>query len=265
MDRLHDIQRDMPRALDLVCSEGHVLQALHQDALDNAPEAGQAGDESSLLVAGIQHVTHVDSATEMLKAAQRRHEALAAGPRGTVPTADFVHVPSLEDPASLSPGAVAPDSIDLVVSSLGLHWHNNLPDLMKQVQACLKPDGVFIGAVFGGDSLFELRSSLAIAEQERKGGVGLHVSPLLNEPSLCDLLFGAGFSLVTVDSSSMVVEFDNPLRAMYHLGGMGGKRRPGARPPHRAVQGHCSGDVGRVPRAVRGARRRWHARAALHV
>lgn len=62
-----------------------------------------------------------------------------------------------------------PNSFDLVLSSLSLHWVNQLPSTFEQIMKCLKPDGVFIGAVFGGDTLYELRGALQLAETEREG------------------------------------------------------------------------------------------------
>jgi SAM-dependent methyltransferase len=56
-----------------------------------------------------------------------------------------------------------------VVSSFSLHWVNNLPKTLANLRDCLKPDGAFIGAMFGGQTLYELRCSLQFAELEREG------------------------------------------------------------------------------------------------
>ena len=50
-----------------------------------------------------------------------------------------------------------------------MHWINDLPGIMSEVTRCLKDDGVFIGAIFGTDTLYELRCSLQLAELEREG------------------------------------------------------------------------------------------------
>lgn len=63
------------------------------------------------------------------------------------------------------------------MSSLSLHWVNDLPGLFAAVKRCLKPDGMFIASMYGGETLFELRSSLQLAEVERKGGIAPHISP----------------------------------------------------------------------------------------
>lgn len=62
-----------------------------------------------------------------------------------------------------------PESFDLVMSSLSLHWVNQLPSTFSQIMKCLRPDGVFIGALFGGETLYELRGSLQLGETEREG------------------------------------------------------------------------------------------------
>ena len=61
------------------------------------------------------------------------------------------------------------NTFDLVISSLSLHWVNQLPSTLSQIFNCLKPDGVFIGAIFGGDTLFELRGAMQLGEIEREG------------------------------------------------------------------------------------------------
>ena len=61
------------------------------------------------------------------------------------------------------------NSIDLVLSSLSLHWVNQLPSTFQQIFKCLRNDGVFIACVFGGDTLFQLRGALQLAEIEREG------------------------------------------------------------------------------------------------
>ena len=75
-------------------------------------------------------------------------------------------------------------SIDCVISNLALHWINNLPGIMVQINRCLVPDGLFLATILGGDTLYELRGSIQLAEQERKGGVSPHLSPMAGLPHL---------------------------------------------------------------------------------
>lgn len=84
----------------------------------------------------------------------------------------------LLDEEHFSPHAFKPDTHDVFISNLALHWVNDLPGSLIQIRHSLKEDGVFIGALLGGDSLFELRTSLQLAELEREGGLSPRVSPM---------------------------------------------------------------------------------------
>lgn len=80
---------------------------------------------------------------------------------------------------------------------------------------------VFLSSVFAGDTLFELRTALAVAEQEREGGVSPHVSPMIGSADGCNLLGGAGFTLTTADVVNIQVEFKSMFHLMEHLSSMG--------------------------------------------
>ncbi|RYG57015.1 methyltransferase domain-containing protein [archaeon] len=112
-------------------------------------------------------------------------------------------------------------SFDIVLSSMALHWVNNLPGVFSEVRRVLKPDGVFIGAMPGQETLYELRSSFVLAEQERAGGVGAHVSPLVMISDVGNLLSGAGFAIPTVDTDPIVIGYPHAARMMEHLQSMG--------------------------------------------
>jgi NADH dehydrogenase [ubiquinone] 1 alpha subcomplex assembly factor 5 len=115
----------------------------------------------------------------------------------------------------------APDTFDAVLSSLSIHWINDLPSLLSQVNSILKPDCPFIAAMFGGDTLFELRTSLQLADLERRGGVSPHVSPLADVRDVGSLLGKAGFKLLTVDVEDIVVEYPDTFALMMDLQAMG--------------------------------------------
>lgn len=114
-----------------------------------------------------------------------------------------------------------PASLDLVTSSLSMHWVNDLPGAFRQIINCLKSDGVFIGAVFGGDTLYELRSSLQLAELERHGGIAPHISPFTEIRDIGSLLTRAGFTMLTVDTDEIVVCYPSMFELMWDLKGMG--------------------------------------------
>lgn len=69
-------------------------------------------------------------------------------------------------------------AVPAVTSCLSLHWTNDLPGVLTQICEILEPDGVFIGAMLGGETLFELRTALQLAELEREGGISIRVSPM---------------------------------------------------------------------------------------
>ncbi|XP_046769408.1 arginine-hydroxylase NDUFAF5, mitochondrial isoform X2 [Gallus gallus] len=113
------------------------------------------------------------------------------------------------------------NTFDLVVSSLSLHWVNDLPKAFREIHQVLKPDGVFIGAMFGGDTLYELRCSLQLAELEREGGFSPHVSPFVAVSDLGHLLSRAGFNTLTVDTDEIQVNYPGLFEVMEDLQGMG--------------------------------------------
>uniref|UniRef100_A0A3Q2DYN1 Arginine-hydroxylase NDUFAF5, mitochondrial n=1 Tax=Cyprinodon variegatus TaxID=28743 RepID=A0A3Q2DYN1_CYPVA len=113
------------------------------------------------------------------------------------------------------------NTFDLVLSSLTLHWINDLPGALRQIHQVLKPDGVFIGAMVGGETLYELRCSLQLAETEREGGFSPHVSPYTAVTDLGNLLGQAGFNMLTVDIDDVQVHYPGIMEVMTDLQGMG--------------------------------------------
>ncbi|KAF9360752.1 hypothetical protein BGX26_007878 [Mortierella sp. AD094] len=92
---------------------------------------------------------------------------------------------------------------------------------MIQIQRSLKPDGVFIAGLFGGDTLFELRTALQLAELDREGGVSPRVSPMADSRDLGSLLSRAGFTLTTVDVDEVTVNYPSAIELMEDLRAMG--------------------------------------------
>lgn len=113
------------------------------------------------------------------------------------------------------------NSLDCVVSSGSLHWTNDLPGTLIQIQRSLKPDGAFIGAMYGGETLFELRTSLQLAEQEREGGISPRVSPMTDTRDCASLLSRAGFNIPTVDIDEVTVTYPSIYELMHDLRDMG--------------------------------------------
>ncbi|XP_052201049.1 putative methyltransferase At1g22800, mitochondrial isoform X3 [Diospyros lotus] len=98
-------------------------------------------------------------------------------------------------------------SLDLVISCLGLHWINDLPGAMIQCRQALKPDGLFLAAILGGETLKELRIACTIAQMEREGGISPRLSPLAQVRDAGNLLTRAGFTLPGVDVDEYIVKY----------------------------------------------------------
>jgi SAM-dependent methyltransferase len=112
-------------------------------------------------------------------------------------------------------------SLDLVVSALALHAVNDLPGALTQMRRALRPDGLFLAALLGGDTLTELRQAFAIAEAEVSGGVSPRVAPFADVRSLGALLQRAGFALPVTDVDRVTVRYAHALALLDDLRRMG--------------------------------------------
>jgi SAM-dependent methyltransferase len=98
-------------------------------------------------------------------------------------------------------------SLDLVVSGLALHFANDLPGVLAQIRRALKPDGLFVAALLGGETLTELRQAFAEAESEIEGGASPRVAPFADVRQVGALLQRAGFALPVIDVERMTVRY----------------------------------------------------------
>ncbi|MFL6791909.1 MAG: methyltransferase domain-containing protein [Bradyrhizobium sp.] len=114
-----------------------------------------------------------------------------------------------------------PESLDLAVSALAFQFVNDLPGVLAQIRRALKPDGLLLAAMIGGDTLTELRQCFAAAEAECEGGVSPRVAPFADLRDVGGLLQRAGFALPVTDVDSLVVRYDNAFALMLELRRMG--------------------------------------------
>ncbi|GAA5827968.1 hypothetical protein JCM11251_005671 [Rhodosporidiobolus azoricus] len=187
VDRLLDIKRRYPLVLDYGSGPGFLAKHLDEEIT--------------------QKVVMVDSSRGMLY----RDEGLET----EVPV-ERVHL----DEESLA-SHFDENSHDCIMSCLSMHWINDLPGALVQIKRTLRPDGVFIGSMFGGDTLFELRTALQLAELEREGGISPRISPMTDSQSLTSLLNRAGFSLSTVDVDEMQIAYPSIYELIDDLKWMG--------------------------------------------
>lgn len=112
-------------------------------------------------------------------------------------------------------------AFDLAMSVLSLHWVNDLPGTLVQLRRALKPDGLLLAMLFGGQTLKELRVALELATLEIEGGLSAQVSPFVDVRDAGSLLQRAGFALPVVDAEIVTVSYDNLFALMHELRGMG--------------------------------------------
>lgn len=152
---------------------------------------------------------------------------------------------------------VEDSSADLIVSILGLHWIDDLPGALAQIRRALKPDGLFLGALFGAGTLKELRGVLTEAELQVRGGAQARVSPFADGYDAAALMQRAGFALPVTDVDRVTVRYPDlfalirDLRAMGETNALAGVIRPltrdiAARAAALYAERHAEPD-GRIP------------------
>lgn len=112
-------------------------------------------------------------------------------------------------------------SLDLVLSCLAMHWINDLPGALIQIRDALKPDGLFVGVMLGGETLHELRQCLMEAELAERNGASPRVAPMVGLRDAAGLLQRAGFALPVADSETITLTYSDLFALMRELRGMG--------------------------------------------
>jgi len=125
------------------------------------------------------------------------------------------------DETGLETLALQPESLDLAVSALAFQFVNDLPGVLAQIRRALRPDGLLLAAMIGGDTLTELRQCFAAAESECEGGVSPRVAPFADLREVGALLQRAGFALPVTDVDRIMVRYDSAFALMQDLRGMG--------------------------------------------
>ncbi|MHA7900949.1 MAG: methyltransferase domain-containing protein [Henriciella sp.] len=182
LERLQDSSRTFDHALDLWAHTGQAIKAMR--------DSGR-----------VKAITALEPSASMRAALEQADIKVVAPQNETLP--------------------FEPASFDLVTSVLGLHWANDLPGLLMQIRTVLKPDGLFLGCLFGGGTLAELRTALIEAESEITGGISPRLSPLPSLQDMAGLLQRTGFALPVADVERVTVRYEHPIKLMQDLKGMG--------------------------------------------
>ena len=146
-------------------------------------------------------------------------------------------------------------SIDLVVSALALQFVNDLPGTLVQIRRALKPDGLLLAALVGGDTLTELREAFAVAEAEIEDGISPRVAPFADIRDVGALLQRAGFALPVTDVDRLTVRYASPIALMHDLRRMGATNPLSRSPPAPAHARAAPADDGGLWRAILRSRR----------
>ena len=183
LDRLNDINKTFPVALELGSFNGDLYNLINSQPSMRSATGGCGGIEK-LFQCDVARLLSNDVATNI------------------DPEENLVQSYTLQCDEEFLP--FAENSFDLVLSSLYLHWNNDLQGTLSSISSILKPDGAFIGSILGNNTLKELRTAFYFAEQERKNGMTNHTSPLASTADVAALM-QANFQLPTVDIDTITV------------------------------------------------------------
>ncbi|MEM1315177.1 MAG: methyltransferase domain-containing protein [Pseudomonadota bacterium] len=180
------------------------------------PEAGAA----------FLHAAALQSVEDRLSIVTRRFERAALVWPGAALWRDLAAHPSIgalevveAEAAEVLP--LAPQSLDLAVVGLTLHWANDPVGVLIQLRRALKPDGLLLAATLGGETLTELRAALAEAETAEEGGLSPRVSPMAEVRTLGALLQRAGFAMPVADAERIEATYADAFALMRELRAMG--------------------------------------------
>jgi len=183
VDRLNDVTRKFPRALDLGCHGGEIAESLHG-------------------IGGIGTLIQCDLSENMARRARHSTAQLTlCADEEALPFGDHV--------------------FDVVMSNLSLHWVNDLPGALSQIRRSLNPDGLFVATLLGGETLHELGHAMTTAEIEIESGLSPRLSPFAEVKDVGNLLTRAGFTLPVADRETITVSYPSAFKLMSDLRGMG--------------------------------------------
>ena len=183
MDRIDTIRRDLPHVLDIGCHHGALTKAL-------------------LASPKVTSVSAMDPSAEMARITAER-----TGVDAQVAAYDSIPFEGQQ--------------FDGIFSAFALHWANDLPGVLIQLRQRLKPDGVLVVALAGGETLNNLRACFASAEAEVSGGMSPRVLPMGDIRDMGGLIGRAGLTMPVADSDTITVTYPDLFKLMAELRAMG--------------------------------------------
>jgi NADH dehydrogenase [ubiquinone] 1 alpha subcomplex assembly factor 5 len=202
-ERMAFISRQFDRVLDLGSGAGNLERII----------CDPSTPDSELIQNRLGHITMLDSSERFL--------FRDADPEQFDFNKKLNLTRIVADEESLDHETLKPGSFDAVISSMSMHWINDLPGVLRRIERLLVPDGMFMSNMIGGDSLFELRTSLQLAEMERYGRVTPRLSPLADVRDMGALLQQAKFNLLTVDVDDIIVHYPDMFALLADIQAMG--------------------------------------------
>ena len=203
-----------------------LLRARQQRARALGPEtflvdrvAAELGERLSVVLRTFERAADLGTPTDAMRrvlAGGGKIATVISAAAATGPRDGALRVAADEETLPFADG-----SLDLIVSALALQFVNDLPGALIQIRRALKPDGLFLAALIGGDSLTELREAFAQAESEIESGISPRVAPFADVRELGALLQRAGFALPVVDSDPLTVRYESVFPLMRDLRRMG--------------------------------------------
>ncbi len=184
VDRLKDIKSNFDNVLDIGCHRGQLLDSIINESNEN-------------VFKNIKTYTQVEISNSLFSQAQIKSKHY---------NRIINNIQTLNVDENYLP--FQSQSFDLIMSSMYLHWSNDLQSNLNKIYNLLKPNGCFMCCLIGGNStLFELKHSLMLAESERKAGFSPHTSPYPTPSEIAALIQNSGFALPTIDVDTITVIF----------------------------------------------------------
>ena len=207
----HLVRRHRERAAARFAAHGFLVEEIADRMVE------RLGDVNRRFARMLDLGAHQGALSRLALGAGRAEAAVAADlSAGLVAAAPAPRLVADEEALPFADGA-----FDLVASCLSLHWVNDLPGTLIQVRRVLSPDGLFVAAILGGETLTELRQAFLEAEATVEGGASPRVSPMADLRDAAGLLQRAGFAMPVADLDTLEVTYSDPFALLRELRGMG--------------------------------------------